>query len=321
MEHSHDPIPRENFVETEGPDGSGLVTQRFLAFNTVVTLLAFGDERACLTAFDRARADARRFERLFSRTLPHSDIARLNAAGGAPVEIEGDTADLLRRALAFCADSEGAFDITMGAAVRLWDLRRAIIPPKAALREAITHVDWRGVRVWVKDDCAFAQLNDAHAALDLGGIAKGWIADALADTLAEGGLASFLINLGGNVVARGEKPGGVPWNVGIRDPRRADGIVGSTPLRDASAVTSGIYERCCEVDGTLYHHILSPKTGMPAQTDVAGVTVIADRSIDAEGYSTTLLALGTSRGIAFAREHPVIRKAIFATRDGDVIES
>ena len=123
------------------------------------------------------------------------------------------------------------------------------------------------------------------------------------------------------MVARGEKPGGIPWNVGIRDPRRADGIVGSTPLHDASAVTSGIYERCCEVDGTLYHHILSPKTGMPAQTDVAGVTVIADRSIDAEGYSTTLLALGTSRGIAFAREHPVIRKAIFATRDGDVIES
>ena len=302
MEHSHDPIPREDFLETEGPDGSGLVTQRFLAFNTVVTLLAFGDERACLTAFDRARADARRFERLFSRTLPHSDIARLNAAGGAPVEIEGDTADLLRRALAFCADS-------------------AIIPPKAALREAITHVDWRGVRVWAEDDRAFAQLNDAHAALDLGGIAKGWIADALADTLAEGGLARFLINLGGNVVARGEKPGGIPWNVGIRDPRRADGIVGSTPLHDASAVTSGIYERCCEVDGTLYHHILSPKTGMPAQTDVAGVTVIADRSIDAEGYSTTLLALGTSRGIAFAREHPVIRKAIFATRDGDVIES
>ena len=134
-------------------------------------------------------------------------------------------------------------------------------------------------------------------------------------------MEDFLINLGGNVVAHGEKPGGIAWNIGIRDPRDENSIVGAVPLCDASAVTSGIYERCCEVNGKFYHHILSPETGMPVQTDVAGATVIADRSIDAEGYSTTLLALGTVRGLAFAREHPAIRKAIFVTRNGDVLES
>ena len=318
---AQDAIPREDFLETSGPNEAGMVTQRFLAFNTAITLQAFAPEQACLSAFERARKEARRLERLLSRTLPHSDISRLNGAKGAPVEISRDTADLLGCALSYCADSDGRFDITMGTAVQLWDLRRAIIPSQDVLREAVAHVDWHGVRVWEKGGRHFAQLTDPQAAVDVGGIAKGWIADRFMNALVETGLENFLINLGGNVVAHGEKPDGAAWNIGIRDPINEGAIVGAVPLRDASAVTSGIYERCCEVNGKFYHHILSPETGMPVETDVAGVTVVADWSIDAEGYSTTLLALGTVRGLAFAREHPAIRKAIFVTRNGDVLES
>ena len=316
-----DAIPNEGILETAGPDEAGMVKQRFLAFNTLVTLQAFGDERACLVAFDAARSASRRFERLFSRTLPHSDIARLNAAGGSAVEVAPETADLLERALFYCEDSCGRFDVTMGAAVRLWDLRRGVVPSRDALDEALAHVNWRGLHVRREGGRAFAQLDDPRAAVDVGGIAKGWIADELTRIMRAHGLADFIVNLGGNVVAHGEKPGGVPWNVGIQDPRAKDNLVGAMPLRDASAVTSGIYERCCKVGGVLYHHILSPETGMPAQTDVAGVTVVADQSIDAEGYSTTLLALGVKRGLAFARKHPAIRQAIFVTRDGEVIET
>lgn len=318
---TQDAIPQEDFLDTSGPNEAGMVTQRFLAFNTAITLQTFAPEQACLAAFERVRKGARRFERLFSRTLPHSDISRLNRAEGAPVEISRDTADLLECALSYCADSDGRFDITMGAAVQLWDLRRAIIPLQDELREAVAHVDWRGVRVWEEGGRHFAQLTDPQAAVDVGGIAKGWIADKFTNALVEAGLENFLINLGGNVVAHGEKPGGAAWNIGIRDPRNEGDIVGAMPIRNASTVTSGIYERCCEVSGKFYHHILSPETGMPVETDVAGVTVVADRSIDAEGYSTTLLALGTARGLAFAREHPAIRKAIFVTRNRDVLES
>ena len=318
---TQDAIPQEDFLETSGPNEAGMVAQRFLAFNTAITLQAFAPEQACLAAFERVRKGARRFERLFSRTLPHSDISRLNRAEGIPIEISRDTADLLECALSYCADSDGRFDITMGAAVQLWDLRRAIIPLQDELREAVAHVDWRGVRVWEEGGRHFAQLTDPQAAVDVGGIAKGWIADKFTNALVEAGLENFLINLGGNVVAHGEKPGGAAWNIGIRDPRNEGDIVGAMPIRNASTVTSGIYERCCEVSGKFYHHILSPETGMPVETDVAGVTVVADRSIDAEGYSTTLLALGTARGLAFAREHPAIRKAIFVTRNRDVLES
>ena len=318
---AQDAIPQEDFLDTSGPNEAGMVIQRFLAFNTAITLQASAPEQACLAAFERVRKEARRFERLFSRTLPHSDISRLNRAKGIPIEISRDTADLLECALSYCADSDGRFDITMGAAVQLWDLRRATIPSQDKLREAVAHVDWRGVRVWEECGRHFSQLVDPQAAVDVGGIAKGWIADRFTNALVEAGLENFLINLGGNVVAHGEKPGGAAWNIGIRDPRNKGAIVGAVPIRNASTVTSGIYERCCEVNGKFYHHILSPETGMPVETDVAGVTVVADRSIDAEGYSTTLLALGTVRGLAFAREHPAIRKAIFVTHNGDVLES
>ena len=318
---THDAIPQEDFLDTSGPNEAGMVAQRFFAFNTAITLQAFAGERDCLAAFGRVRKEARRFERLFSRTLPHSDISRLNRAEGTPVEISRDTADLLECALSYCADSDGRFDITMGTAVQLWDLRRAIIPSQDALREAVAHVDWRGVRAREESGRYFAQLADPQAAVDVGGIAKGWIADKFTSALLKEGLEDFLINLGGNVVAHGKKPGDIAWNIGIRDPRNEGAIVGAVPLRDASAVTSGIYERCCEADGTFYHHILSPETGMPVETDAAGATVIANRSVDAEGYSTTLLALGTARGLAFAREHLAIRKAIFVTRNGDVLES
>ena len=89
-------------------------------------------------------------------------------------------------------------------------------------------------------------------------------------------------------------------------------------VRDASAVTSGVYERRFERDGAFYHHILCPETGLPVETDAAGATVIARRSLDAEGYSTTLLALGIERGRAFAQSHPAILEAHFVDAAGKV---
>lgn len=317
-----DAIPLENEHETHGPNDVGMMTHRFYAFNTVITLQAYGDPDRCRPAFEDARAACRSFERSLSRTLPHSDIARLNAAGGTPVAIGPDTAELLNEALRYCADSEGRFDITMGAAVRLWDFHQGIMPDQAALKEALAHVDWRGVHVrQAENDRWEARLDDPQAAVDVGGIAKGWIADRLAELMASHGLESFIVNLGGNVVAHGQKPDGNPWRIGLQDPRDKHALVGAVAVREASAVTSGVYERCFTQDGTLYHHILDPETGYPAQTDAAGVTVLARRSIDAEGYSTTLLALGIERGCAFAREHPAVLAAYFVNAEGNVIEA
>lgn len=306
-----DKIPCEDFCQTTGPNEAGMLTQQFLAFNTVITLQAFGGPATVLAAFDAARARCRRYERLFSRTLAHSDVTRINGAQGRPVAIHDETARLIEAALAYCEASEGLFDITIGKAVQLWDFHNGVMANEDQLREALTHVNWRAVHVVRTDEGAFAQINDPQAAIDLGGIAKGWIADELTALLVQCGLDSFVVNLGGNVVAHGTKPEGLPWRVGLQDPFNKTGIVGSVALQDASAVTSGTYERSFEKDGVLYHHVLSPETGFPVATDAAGVTVVADRSLDAEGYSTTLLAMGVERGLAFARTRPEIRNVYF----------
>ncbi|MCL2151156.1 MAG: FAD:protein FMN transferase, partial [Coriobacteriia bacterium] len=167
----------------------------------------------------------------------------------------------------------------------------------------------------------FARLADPLAALDVGGIAKGYIADSLTDSMLANETQSFCISLGGNTVARGRKPNGSPWQVGIQDPADQTAIIGALELIDASLVTSGIYERSFTLDGRLYHHILDPQTGYPVDTDVAGVSVLAKRSIDAEGFSTTLLALGISEGLAYARRRPEIENAIFVDRQGGVFST
>ena len=167
----------------------------------------------------------------------------------------------------------------------------------------------------------FAQLADPDAAVDAGGIAKGWIADALVAAMEAHGLSGTIVNLGGNVAVSGTKPTGDPWRVGIRDPRDPSQLIGAVPLVAGSAVTSGVYERCFTApDGTFYHHILDPRTGRPVETDVAGVTVICEKSIDAEGFSTTLLALGLERGLALARRHPEILQAFFIAPDGAITQ-
>lgn len=320
---AYDPIPLEDAHETHGPNDAGMMTHQFYAFNTIITLQAYADSTQCAPAFDAARAASRAFERRLSRTLPHSDISRLNAAAGERVAVHDDTAELLRAASGYCADSEGLFDVTVGSVVRLWNFHEGVVPERADVERALAHVDWRALRVSEVGErgASWAQLADPQAAVDVGGIAKGWIADQLAALLAQHGLDAFVVNLGGNVMAHGQKPDGSPWRVGLQDPRDKNAIVGAVAVRDASAVTSGVYERCFERGGALYHHILDPKTGFPATTDAAGATVVARRSIDAEGYSTTLLALGIERGIAFARERETILGAWFVDRDGTVHEA
>ncbi len=316
--NTHDPIPYEDFCQTSGPSDTGMLTQQFLAFNTVITLQAFGQPDQVLAAFEAARAKCRVFERLFSRTLAHADVARINNAHGARVDISADTADLIEAALRYCEASEGLFDITIGRAVALWNFHEGIIAPDDKLKAALAHVNWKTVHVERDARGAHAYLDDPDAALDLGGIAKGWMADRLTELLEGEGLRDFIVNLGGNVVVRGEKPNGQPWRVGLQDPFAKDGVVGSVALKDASAVTSGTYERSFVHDGRVYHHILDPKTGFPVDTDAAGVTVITKKSVDAEGYSTTLLALGVERGLAFASTRPEILNVHFVDHDRQI---
>lgn len=149
--------------------GTTQLTSTFFAFDTVITLVASCSEELFQQVIDRCAF----FENTFSRTIEGSDIWAVNHADGAVVQVQPETADIIAQALGYAAESDGRFDITIGAVSELWDFDNAIKPDDAAIQEAVTHVDY--TKVLVDTAACTVQLEDPLAALDLGGIAKGYI--------------------------------------------------------------------------------------------------------------------------------------------------
>lgn len=299
-----------NLDSTEDLD-AGIERASTFAFDTLVDLSLYGDR----SILDEAIAACAHYDTLFSMQQEGSDVWRINHAQGSFCEVHPDTADLIAKALTFCEISGGVFDITIGSVSSLWDFKEGVKPDDAAIQAALPHVDWRRVEVRGNQ----VRLEDPGAAIDLGGIAKGWIADALADLFRSRGVTSGIINLGGNVFALGEKPSGSPWIVGIRDPNASGGkSVATIEVRDRSVVTSGLYERHFELDGVDYYHILDPGTGYPALTDVRSDTVVSDLSLEGDGLSTTLFIYGSDRGAAAVEARDGM-EAMFMTEDGSVV--
>lgn len=345
-------------MPTWAQDGSRCIS--FFLFNTQVHMHAYGDAAAdpdATARLDAALVAARDrclfFERAFSRTRDDSDIARAHAASPNAVPVSPQTARLVRQALGYCERSRGKFDITMGTVTSLWNFHTGEVPSRLALARALPHVDYRHivldeeplgkdspVQGSLDDDALNAgtsrapssnvpsskssqpalAITDPHTILDLGGVAKGYIADDLADLFIAYGVGRFVINLGGNVVVRGGRPAdasarppvaaGSPWRIGIINPLDPAHNRAIVDMVDGSVVTSGIHERRFTKGGVTYHHILDPATGMPAKTDLTSATIIAPRSMDCDGYSTTALMLGARDAIDFVESLPGIEAVL-----------
>ena len=350
-------------MSTWAQDGSRCIS--FFLFNTQVHMHAYGDAAAdpdATARLDAALVAARDrclfFERAFSRTRDDSDIARAHAASPNAVPVSPQTARLVRQALGYCERSRGKFDITMGTVTSLWNFHTGEVPSRLALARALPHVDYRHivldeeplgkdspVQGSLDDDALNAgtsrapssntpsskssqptlAITDPQTILDLGGVAKGYIADDLADLFIAHGVGRFVINLGGNVVVRGGRPAdasarppvaaGSPWRIGIINPLDPAHNRAIVDMADGSVVTSGIHERRFTKGGVTYHHILDPATGMPAKTDLTSATIIAPRSMDCDGYSTTALMLGARDAIDFVESLPGIDAVLIDEAD------
>ena len=282
----------------------------FRAFDTVCAVSADVDA----AALRGVEALCARYELLLSRFNPDSRLFALNVAAGKWIDVGEELANVLRAALGYCERTDGLFDITMGGVCCLWDFKRGVVPGAAAVTEALAHVGWRNVRV----EGAQARIVDPQTTIDLGGMAKGYIADRVIDLLKRRGATSGVINLGGNVACLGGKPDGGAWNVGLRAPVPSGGSLqaasfASVPVRGKSVVTSGVYERAFVRDGRVLHHILDSRTGKPAETDVLSATVIADKSLDADGYTTALIIMGAEQALTFAEQTPGIETILLTT--------
>lgn len=235
------------------------------------------------------------------------------------MRLNEDTLILLRTALSYAELTDGGIDPTIGSVNKLWDFTggTAVLPDEAALAQALSHVDYRAVTI----DGDMAALNDPQAELDLGFIAKGYIADRMKEYLVSRGVDSALINLGGNVLAIGNKPDGTPFKVGIQQPFAAGGVTALTlPVTDLSVVSSGNYERFFEYNGKIYHHILDTQTGCPVWNNLSGVTVLCGSSMEGDALSTACFVLGAEKGMALIESLPDT-EAVFLTSDGDILYS
>lgn len=283
--------------------------------DTVITLTAYCEDK---TVLEDALKECGRYEQLLSKTIEGSDVWRINHAGGEPVEVDPVTAEVIREALAISSVSEGAFDVTIAPASALWDFKAETpaLPDADELAEAASRTDWRKVQMEGN-----TVTLPAGMMIDLGGIAKGYIGDAVRAYLENRGITSAVLSFGGNIVTIGTKPDGKPWKIGVQDIDRPTGeymlVVESS---GGCAVTSGIYERGFEIDGVRYHHLLEPATGWPVQNSLASVTILTDSSARADGLSTAAFVLGEEKGMALIEELKDT-EAIFIRRDRTVLYS
>jgi thiamine biosynthesis lipoprotein len=238
-----------------------------------------------------------------SVTLEGTDLGEVNAqAGIAPVKVHEDVIEILETALRYAEISDGAFDPTVGPLVKLWGIgtEEPRLPGQDEIDAVLPLINWRNVRIDKQTSTVF--LTRSGMALDLGAIAKGYAADEAVKIIRKRRIPRAIIDLGGNIFTYGVKADSSPWRVGIQEPSGGlrGSYIGIVEVRNKTMVTSGVYERYFEVDGKRYHHILSTRDGYPVENQLLSVTIITDRSIDADALSTGIFALGYEKGKALA---------------------
>ncbi len=285
-----------------------------------VRLLDGGNAKALDAVFARLRE----IENSMSANNLTSTVAEINAkAGIAPVKVGADLAYVAEKALYYAGISGGAFDPTIGIVVKLWNigLDGERVPEPQEIKDALPLVGYKMLKL---DKAAGTiYLEKKGMRLDLGAIAKGYAADEASRILLERGTKAAVIDLGGNIKVIGRKPDKSAWKIGVQNPFDLRGNhIGLAKFENtATVVTSGIYERYfIGEDGTSYHHILNSKDGYPVRNGLVSVSIITESSIDADGLSTTLFALGLEKGRALAESLPGVY-AIFIDADKKVYES
>ncbi|WP_331681800.1 FAD:protein FMN transferase [Romboutsia sp.] len=258
-------------------------------------------------------------ENLVSINKEGTELTKLNkSAGVSKVKLNDTSYDIIKKGVEYSKLSKGAYDISIGPLVKLWSigLPEAKVPTEEEIKEAMKYIDYS--KIETNDSTKEVFLQQKGMMLDLGSIAKGYAADEVVKILKAEGVEKAIIDLGGNIYVLGSKNQNKDWNIGIQDPFSDRGnVVGSIEVSNKSIVTTGIYERFIEKDGVKYHHILNPKTGYPYKTEIAGVSIVADKSIDADALSTLIFTKGLDEGLKLVEDLENV-DAVFVTNEHEV---
>ncbi len=312
-----------------------------LAFDTIIDIVIYSDdEEYANSILKEAEELCFYYDDLLNKTKEYSLISKLNESKEYVITKEENVATLagdkkyslkkedeillkvIKESLEYSGITNGYFDITIEPLVSLWGIGNGntSVPSDANIKEAMSKVNYKNVKVV---EGVSSDTNDIiitlgeDTTIDVGGIAKGFIADEVKQFLLDNGVYYGLLNFGGNVLTIGNKPSGDSYVIGIRDPHEGTtDLVGTVKVEDKSVVTSGVYERYFEKDGIIYHHIIDPKTGYPSNNNLLAVTIVSDESIDGDAFSTSIFLLGLEEGLNLVNSIDEI-EAMFITVDSE----
>ena len=334
------------------PDQKKELIKTGFAFNTTYTITLY--ERGSADLLEKCAARCQEFEKVFSRTLKGSELYNINEIEKVYLEVlnkkngikDGEAAEteikaladpannavfhinndgsieftvsdilyeILEKGLYYSEKSKGVFDITIEPESSLWDFTsdNRKVPEDTKIKEAVKLTGYKNAAL---EDRKLV-LEKPGMGIELGAIAKGFIADKLKEYLKENGVTSGTVNLGGNVLCIGKKPDNSPFRIGIQHPfENRNEVITAVKAEDISVVSSGIYERYFIQDGKMYHHILDPSTGYPYNNGLVAVTIISGKSVDGDALSTTCFAMGLEKGLEFASSLENVY-AVFITED------
>jgi FAD:protein FMN transferase len=286
-------------VPTSSGSTAATIKRAQYLMGTIAEITAVAtDEGLAQDAITAGFQEIRRLEQLLSTWIDTSEISRINrAAGHDPVQVSAETFEVLTRAVEVSGSTAGGFDVTIGLAVRLWKTTEGHIPSPVELAIAAQYVDYRLVRLVRVDSMYTVFLEKPGMELDLGGIGKGYAAEKAAAVMRGLGATGGVVAIAGDLRVFGNRADGSAWPIGIQHPRQSGALLATFDSSNEAISTSGDYERFFFKEGTRYHHILDPRTLMPAQL-CQSVTIVAPDGATADAFATGVFVIGPVRGLA-----------------------
>lgn len=287
------------------------VTKTKFALDTICSITIYdpSDDEIFDECFNRIAE----IEKKMSVNLKESEVTAINKnAGSKAVKVSEDTYKVICTGKKYSEMMRGKFDITVGPLVKLWGINTPDekIPSENNIKSTLPHINYQNIIIKDEDRSIF--LKEKGMSLDLGGIAKGYSGDAVAEILRKNNVKHAIVDLGGNLVVLGAKPDGTDWKVGIQTPFKPQGdYFGILDTSNKAVVTSGIYQRYFEKNGKIYHHIMDTSTGYPVNNGLLSVTIVCANSIDADALAK-VFTLGLDKGMQFIENQKAV-EAIFVT--------
>ena len=312
------------FADNKFTDKTSIISNSGYYFDTFITVSIYENDKTKLnndkTLINECFNICKNYELIFSHTNENSELYKLNNSKNSSIAISTELSDILSISKEYNTITNGAFNILIGNISYLWDFKKCTVPDNTIINEQLlllNHADY----TISNNTITFNNDKSSIPDINLGGVAKGFIADKIKNYLLSNNVTSAIINLGGNVLLIGEKPDKTLFNIGITKPFTTSGEnIANVTVSDMSVVTSGIYERYFEYNGNVYHHIIDPQTGYPAKNNLYSVTIISPTSTIADILSTSVYVLGLEKGTELINNTKDVY-AVFITDDYKIILS